>query len=192
VRSAEQSFPARTGSVRAARHFLDEELERWQQQNLQWTAELLLSELTTNVVLHAGTEFTVALLLLPDGAVRIEVTDRVRRAPRERRYDAEATTGRGIALVVHLSRAWGVDKQADGKVVWCELEAESDRVSEGCGPTLALATPPHLVTYRRWYLDNFIAQCDGGPPQPWTDTLLAGPAEQHPVAPSSAGPGDTG
>ncbi len=135
MRSAEQSFPARTGSVRAARHFLDEELERWQQQDLQWTAELLLSELATNAVLHAGTEFTVALLLLPDGAVRIEVTDRVRRVPRERRYDAEATTGRGIALVVHLSRAWGVDKQADGKVVWCKLEAEPDRVSEGCGPT---------------------------------------------------------
>lgn len=95
VRSAEQSFPARTGSVRAARHFLDEELERWQQQDLQWTAELLLSELATNAVLHAGTEFTVALLLLPDGAVRIEVTDRVRRVPRERRYDAEAPTGAG-------------------------------------------------------------------------------------------------
>ena len=60
------------------------------------------------------------------------------------------------------------------------------------GHLLTLATPPDLVTYRRWYLDNFIAQCDGGPPQPWTDTLLAGPAEQHPVAPSSAGPGDTG
>ena len=128
-------LPAEDRSVRAARHFLDEELERWQQQDLQWTAELLLSELATNAVLHAGTEFTVALLLLPDGAVRIEVVDRVRRVPRERRYDAEATTGRGIALVVHLSCAVGVDKQADGKVVWCELEAEPDRVSEGCGPT---------------------------------------------------------
>lgn len=137
LRSAEQSFPPRTGSVRAARHFLDEELERWQQQGLQWTAELLLSELATNAVLHAGTEFTVALLLLADGAVRIEVADRVRRVPRERRYDAEATTGRGIALVVHLSRAWGVDKQAGGKVVWCELAAESDRASEGCGLTAA-------------------------------------------------------
>ncbi len=60
------------------------------------------------------------------------------------------------------------------------------------GHLLTLATPPDLVTYRRWYLDNFIAQCDGGPPQPWIDTRLAGPAEQHPVAPSSAGPGDTG
>jgi len=57
--------------------------------------------------------------------------------PRERRYDAEATTGRGIALVVHLSRAWGVDKQAGGKVVWCDLEPESDRASEGCRPTSA-------------------------------------------------------
>ena len=40
------------------------------------------------------------------------------------------------------------------------------------GRLLMLATSPELVAYRQWYLDNFIAQCAGGDPVPWTGTLV--------------------
>lgn len=39
------------------------------------------------------------------------------------------------------------------------------------GQLLMLATPPDLVLYRRWYLDNFISQCAGGAPTPWRGPL---------------------
>ncbi len=39
------------------------------------------------------------------------------------------------------------------------------------GRLLTLSTPEDLVVYRTWYLDNFITQCAGGPPAPWTGPL---------------------
>jgi hypothetical protein len=48
-----------------------------------------------------------------------------------------------------------------------------DEADEYCraGQLLTLATPPDLVVYRRWYLDNFTVQCAGGEPVPWTGSL---------------------
>jgi hypothetical protein len=34
---------------------------------------------------------------------------------------------------------------------------------------LTLATPEKLVTYRRWFLDQFVSQAAGGPPVAWAD-----------------------
>jgi hypothetical protein len=36
---------------------------------------------------------------------------------------------------------------------------------------LTLATPPDLVAYRRWYLQEFVDQIAGQPPKPWRDTI---------------------
>lgn len=33
---------------------------------------------------------------------------------------------------------------------------------------LTLATPPDLLAYRRWYLDEVVAQLGGARPKPWT------------------------
>ncbi len=34
---------------------------------------------------------------------------------------------------------------------------------------LTLATPPELVRFRNWYLDEFVRQSAGAPPTPWPD-----------------------
>jgi hypothetical protein len=34
---------------------------------------------------------------------------------------------------------------------------------------LTLATPARLVTYRRWFLDQFVSQAAGGPPVSWVE-----------------------
>jgi hypothetical protein len=34
---------------------------------------------------------------------------------------------------------------------------------------LTLATPAKLVTYRRWFLDQFVSQAAGGPPVSWVE-----------------------
>ena len=54
-----------------------------------------------------------------------------------------------------------------------QLRAVLDEADELCrsGQLLVLATPPDLVTYRNWYLDEFSRQLDGQPPQPWSGPL---------------------
>ena len=108
--------------MREARRFLTGCLETWDKSSLVWTAQLLLGELATNAVLHAGEAgFTVTVLVLPDGSVRLEVRDGSIRPPRLRDYGTSSTTGRGVALVAQLSRGWGVVPSDTGKVVWCEI-----------------------------------------------------------------------
>jgi anti-sigma regulatory factor (Ser/Thr protein kinase) len=124
-RTAERSFAPATSSVRDARRFLTTCLQRWDLEAAVWTCQLLLGELATNAVLHAGPSgFTVVVLGLPDGAVRLEVRDGSVRPPRLRDYGTSSTTGRGVALVAQLSRGWGVLPSGTGKVVWCEVVAD--------------------------------------------------------------------
>jgi anti-sigma regulatory factor (Ser/Thr protein kinase) len=85
---------------------------------------LLVSELVTNAVIHAGSE--VGLVVSHAGAhatVRIEVRDSSARPVRMGSFEAEATSGRGVALVDALAARWGivVDENC-GKLVWFELD----------------------------------------------------------------------
>jgi len=87
-------------------------------------AELVVSELVTNALLHAGPPVTLRVEVDGD-LVRIEVGDGSRRAPLRALSRPEAMTGRGLALVAALAREWGVEPSGDGKVVWCELSASA-------------------------------------------------------------------
>ena len=88
-------------------------------------AELAVSELVTNAVLHAGTTIVVRLRVLP-ASVRIEVEDSSRVTPVRPLASAHSMTGRGLALVESISSAVGVDRTSAGKVVWCVVpSAES-------------------------------------------------------------------
>ncbi|HVF18811.1 MAG TPA: ATP-binding protein [Mycobacteriales bacterium] len=126
MRQAERTFDPVSESVSAARRFVSDVLSDWLMEALVWPAQQIISELATNAVLHAATPFTV-VLILGDDAVRVEVRDSSSRAPRQRHFSDEATTGRGLALVSSLTRAWGVQQGAMGKSVWCELTAEEPR-----------------------------------------------------------------
>ena len=137
--SATRRYPSESASVTEARHFLTSQLVAWGLDAVRWSAELVLTELATNAVLHAReTGFTVALQALPGGAVRIEVADGSVRVPRLCDYGVQATTGRGVGLVADLSRDWGVRGRPGGKTVWCELAPETDerpgRVDEESEP----------------------------------------------------------
>jgi anti-sigma regulatory factor (Ser/Thr protein kinase) len=88
-------------------------------------AELLVSELVTNAVLHARTTITLEITAVPDG-VRVGVLDGAARGPRPRDFSLEATTGRGLTLVESLASAWGTNPTADGKQVWFELSSGDD------------------------------------------------------------------
>lgn len=90
-------------------------------------ATLLVSEAVTNAVLHAGTE--VRVRVGRDGrSVRVEVADTSPAVPLRRHASADAATGRGMLLIEELSDSWGLQRSADGKVVWFELVAEPTAV----------------------------------------------------------------
>ena len=78
-------------------------------QELEESAELGVSELVTNAVLHAHTPCTVSVLVQPGGGVRIAVADRSPVPVQERSFGLVATTGRGLRLVASVSTAWGVE-----------------------------------------------------------------------------------
>jgi anti-sigma regulatory factor (Ser/Thr protein kinase) len=118
------SLPAHPRSTRDARQFVCTTLHDWSLDDLSPEAELLASELVTNVVLHAGTAFEVALTHDDSEPLRVEVRDGSRRSPRRRRYSEEAATGRGMLLVESLALRHGVEVDDEGKRVWFELAPE--------------------------------------------------------------------
>ena len=107
-------------SAAVARRFVDETLGRWQCDELLDTVTLLVSELVTNAVLHAGSQVELAVQLFAD-RLRIEVGDTSGTFVRRRTAGDEEGSGRGMALVEALAQAWGVDARPAGKVVWFEL-----------------------------------------------------------------------
>jgi anti-sigma regulatory factor (Ser/Thr protein kinase) len=83
-------------------------------------AELLASELVTNVIRHAGGR--PQLTLTKDAsAVRIGVSDKGFGLPSLQAPDLDTLTGRGLFLVDRLSARWGFTREPDCSTVWCEL-----------------------------------------------------------------------
>jgi anti-sigma regulatory factor (Ser/Thr protein kinase) len=88
------------------------------------TAQLLISELVTNAVIHGRSPVTVTADL-SDGLLRVEVSDDNSRHPELRRADDRALDGRGMHIVDLLAARWGVTDAPLGKVVWFELDSSS-------------------------------------------------------------------
>ena len=85
------------------------------------TVELLTSEVITNALVHARSAPELAVRVRPR-VVRVEVVDDSPVVPIRRSIDAEAVSGRGLAIVESLASNWGVkDLSPDGKTVWFEV-----------------------------------------------------------------------
>ncbi|PPK92855.1 PAS domain S-box-containing protein [Kineococcus xinjiangensis] len=100
-----------------ARRWLAQALLEAGRQECLDAAELALSEVVTNVALHARTPAEVSVAVQPDG-VRVEVRDFNSVIPMQRHYGQQASTGRGMALVASITDSCGVTPLADGKIVW--------------------------------------------------------------------------
>lgn len=105
-------------NVAAARRFVRERLtSAGLDGDLIETAVLLTSELVTNAVLHASSEFEVRVSIRP--GVRVEIHDLSQDLPRRSVPAAESVGGRGLELVELLATDFGVTQLPDrGKNVW--------------------------------------------------------------------------
>ncbi|MEU1667764.1 ATP-binding SpoIIE family protein phosphatase [Streptomyces sparsogenes] len=96
-------------------------------------AVLLVSELVTNAVLHAGTEVEVVCRLraTPPGVV-VEVMD---LHPASAVYGGQDTRrrGRGLQLMGALAESWGVTYHRTRKAVWFRLDAAREGAGAGAG-----------------------------------------------------------
>jgi anti-sigma regulatory factor (Ser/Thr protein kinase) len=117
-----EEFPAERTAPGAARRFVAEALQRhgYGGQLLD-DVQLVLSELATNAVSHAGSPFLVAARFQGTG-VRVAVHDASRAVPTVRDEGPMAPSGRGLQLVAALARDWGVEVTPEGKTVWAELQ----------------------------------------------------------------------
>lgn len=114
---------------------------------------LLVSELVTNGVRHADLAIDQPLRLtasLRRATLRDEVRNEGTRGTVARRTpEPRATTGFGLNLVEQLSRAWGVERDADGTTVcWNSpptpaTEAESSALLLSPETSSVPATAPH-------------------------------------------------
>jgi sigma-B regulation protein RsbU (phosphoserine phosphatase) len=121
VTIAVTTLPAQDRSPGSARRAVQEALMGAGLEVMLDDALLLVSELVTNAVVHAGTELELRIDIAPDLA-RIEVIDHGPGRPFHRHDPDDASEfGRGIFLLDALAQEWGTSHFPGGKSVWFVL-----------------------------------------------------------------------
>ena len=115
-------LPPDPSSVPAARRFTTDAIIDLGAEESAGEAQLLVSELATNAVIHARSPIRLTVLREGD-CLRVEVRDDDPQVPRipERMPPVSATGGRGILLVDAMATDWGVNSNEKGKTIWFEL-----------------------------------------------------------------------
>ncbi|MEU3219682.1 SpoIIE family protein phosphatase [Streptomyces sp. NPDC006971] len=135
-----QAAPER---ISAARQQLRELLHDWADPEQVDAAVLMVSEMTTNVLVH--TDGDALLIVRATGEsgerrLRVEVADGSDELPHRRSPGEMASSGRGLVLLEMLADAWGVDPRGGGKLIWFELY-EPGTSAEARTPAEAVAGP---------------------------------------------------
>ncbi|WP_407914073.1 SpoIIE family protein phosphatase [Kitasatospora sp. NE20-6] len=111
-------YPADVTAVHTARADATAQLRSWGLEEQMFATELVVSELVTNAIRHAGGP--VGLLLVRDHVLVCEVSDSSSTQPRLRRALNTDEGGRGLFLVAQLTNRWGSRHGAHGKTIWTE------------------------------------------------------------------------
>lgn len=104
------------------RRIIGAHLDLWGLPHLTDTAQLVVTELLTNVIRHVpDPRCTVAMRCLDEG-IEIAVHDCDTRFPRARSADEFAEDGRGLTILMMMTDSLRVEPYgATGKVVRCEF-----------------------------------------------------------------------
>jgi serine phosphatase RsbU (regulator of sigma subunit)/PAS domain-containing protein/anti-sigma regulatory factor (Ser/Thr protein kinase) len=111
-------FPPDLEAVAEARANVGRQLSVWHLDDLAFTTELVVSELVTNAIRHAGGP--VGLRLIRDRSLICEVTDPSNTQPRLVRATDTDEGGRGLFIVAQCTNRWGCRYRQSGKTIWTE------------------------------------------------------------------------
>ena len=96
------------------------------------TVSLMVSELATNCVRHADTDFTMTIEQTMRH-VRVEIADSGSGRVATRRPEPTELSGRGLRIIDRLADTWGVTEHPDraGKSVWFMVGLDGALASSG-------------------------------------------------------------
>ncbi|MGY4929361.1 SpoIIE family protein phosphatase [Streptomyces sp. 900105755] len=117
---ASYSVPPDPSTVADARNWATQQLHLWGQDELQFSTELIVSELVTNAIRYATVP--IALRLIYQGKLICEVSDGISTSPRLRHARVTDEGGRGLFLVAQIASRWGVRYTETGKIIWAEQD----------------------------------------------------------------------
>ena len=108
-------------AARVARDLVPRACLDWGRSSQIDAATLVVSELVTNAMVHAGTDLEVSLTRCGP-RLRVAVKDHSSGLPHLQDPGSSAVAGRGMVLVDALCESWGALPAVDGgKVVWAVL-----------------------------------------------------------------------
>ncbi|GAA2129618.1 hypothetical protein GCM10009760_01050 [Kitasatospora kazusensis] len=140
--------PANPSIVAPARHRVLATLCAWGirlDEETTGDVALVVSELLTNSVLHAGGDLVTIAVYASRDRLLIEVYDASPQAPAPGVAGEEDTSGRGLFLVEALARSHGSSPTPRGKKTWAELDVRRRPTPSGAHPEPAL-TADHRPT----------------------------------------------
>lgn len=118
-RVADWDVPPDPAAVAGIRLAAGGKLEEWGLTELDFSMELVLSELVTNAIRH-GCE-PIHVRLIHDRTLICEVSDGTSTSPHLRYAATTEEGGRGLFLVSQMTERWGTRYSPQGKVIWAEL-----------------------------------------------------------------------
>ena len=116
---ASWDLEADPAAVSQARSSASRQLRAWGLEDLDFTTELVVSELVTNAIRYGLPP--IRLRLIHDRTLLCEVSDASSTTPHQRRARVYDEGGRGLLLVAQLAEHWGTRHARHGKTVWAEL-----------------------------------------------------------------------
>ncbi|MFD1310407.1 ATP-binding SpoIIE family protein phosphatase [Streptomyces kaempferi] len=128
--------PAEVARVRAS---VSEQLTTWGLEELDFTAELVVSELVTNAIRYGRPP--IQLRLIHDRTLMCEVADAGSTTPHLRRARVFDEGGRGLFLVAQLTEHWGTRHARGGKTVWAECALGAPELFAGAAAVEAESIP---------------------------------------------------
>lgn len=118
--AAQIVVPVRGESIKVARDWVEDVLERWGQDAC--IAKLVVSELVTNVLRHTGSATATVRVVQADKGTVVEVFDSCDVLPVAGSADLLDEGGRGLAMMGVLVKEWGAQPVGGGgKAVWALL-----------------------------------------------------------------------
>lgn len=105
--------------VADARDGAARKITEWGLEELQFTTEMVVSELVTNAIRYGCDPIRLRLIRQRNDLI-CEVADGSSTSPRLRHARTTDEGGRGLFLVAQLTRRWGTRYTTTGKIIWAE------------------------------------------------------------------------